>query len=64
MEAVRSLIAEPYDVAAIRRDFPILSRRVYGEPLVYLDNGASAQKPLIPQFVCRTPSNNGTLRAE
>ncbi|MEO0979765.1 MAG: cysteine desulfurase [Pseudomonadota bacterium] len=30
---------------AIRRDFPILSREVYGKPLVYLDNGASAQKP-------------------
>ena len=36
---------KPYDVAAIRRDFPILSREVYGKPLVYLDNGASAQKP-------------------
>ena len=35
----------PYDVEAIRRDFPILSREVYGKPLVYLDNGASAQKP-------------------
>ncbi|ESR25095.1 cysteine desulfurase [Lutibaculum baratangense] len=35
----------PYDVQAIRRDFPILSRQVYGRPLVYLDNGASAQKP-------------------
>jgi cysteine desulfurase/selenocysteine lyase len=35
----------PYDVEAIRRDFPILSRQVYGKPLVYLDNGASAQKP-------------------
>jgi cysteine desulfurase/selenocysteine lyase len=32
------------DVAAIRRDFPILSREVYGKPLVYLDNAASAQK--------------------
>ena len=32
----------PYDVEAIRRDFPILSRTVYGKPLVYLDNGASA----------------------
>ena len=37
--------AAPYDVEAIRRDFPILSREVYGKPLVYLDNGASAQKP-------------------
>lgn len=34
-----------YDVEAIRRQFPILSRQVYGKPLVYLDNGASAQKP-------------------
>ncbi|MCE9650369.1 MAG: cysteine desulfurase [Parvibaculum sp.] len=37
--------AAPYDVKAIRADFPILSREVYGKPLVYLDNGASAQKP-------------------
>src|SRR5437773_140285 len=35
-----------YDVARIRADFPILSRQVYGKPLVYLDNAASAQKPL------------------
>ena len=34
-----------YDVEKIRSDFPILSREVYGKPLVYLDNGASAQKP-------------------
>ena len=34
-----------YDVDAIRADFPILSREVHGKPLVYLDNGASAQKP-------------------
>ena len=34
-----------YDVAHIRGDFPILSRTVNGKPLVYLDNGASAQKP-------------------
>ena len=38
-------VAGGYDVEAIRRDFPILSRTVYGKPLVYLDNGASAQKP-------------------
>ena len=37
--------ANGYDVETIRRDFPILSREVYGKPLVYLDNGASAQKP-------------------
>jgi cysteine desulfurase/selenocysteine lyase len=34
-----------YDVERIRSDFPILFREVYGKPLVYLDNGASAQKP-------------------
>ena len=39
--------ATDYDVEAIRRDFPILSREVYGKPLVYLDNGASAQKPQV-----------------
>lgn len=35
-----------YDVNKIREDFPILASQVYGKPLVYLDNGASAQKPL------------------
>jgi len=39
--------AKAYDVEAIRRDFPILSKTVYGKPLVYLDNGASAQKPQV-----------------
>jgi cysteine desulfurase / selenocysteine lyase len=34
-----------YDVARIRADFPALSLQVYGKPLVYLDNAASAQKP-------------------
>src|SRR5712672_1576394 len=34
-----------YDVARIREDFPILAMPVYGKPLVYLDNAASAQKP-------------------
>ena len=34
-----------YDIEAIRADFPILSREVHDKPLVYLDNGASAQKP-------------------
>jgi cysteine desulfurase/selenocysteine lyase len=36
-----------YDVEEIRADFPILSRQVNGKPLVYLDNGASAQKPKV-----------------
>src|SRR3984885_1755232 len=34
-----------YDVSRIRKDFPILATEVYGKPLVYLDNAASAQKP-------------------
>jgi len=34
-----------YDLEAIRADFPILSRQIHGKPLVYLDNGASSQKP-------------------
>ncbi|MDN5568847.1 MAG: cysteine desulfurase [Paracoccus sp. (in: a-proteobacteria)] len=36
-----------FDVNAVRADFPILSTKVNGKPLVYLDNGASAQKPQI-----------------
>ena len=36
-----------YDVHKVRGDFPILSRQVNGKPLVYLDNGASAQKPQV-----------------
>ena len=40
------LTGAPYDVERIRADFPILFREVNDRPLVYLDNGASAQKPL------------------
>lgn len=35
-----------YDISKVRADFPILSRTVYGKPLVYLDNAATTQKPL------------------
>ena len=35
-----------YDINKIRADFLILSREVYGKPLVYLDNAATTQKPL------------------
>ena len=35
-----------FDVEKIREEFPILSRKVYGKPLTYLDSGATAQKPL------------------
>jgi cysteine desulfurase / selenocysteine lyase len=40
-----------FDVHKIREDFPILQERVYGNPLVYLDNGATTQKPL-PVIEC------------
>lgn len=40
----QSMVAD-FDVEAVRRDFPILQRTVHGKPLVYLDTGASAQKP-------------------
>ena len=36
-----------FDIDAVRKDFPILSREVNGKPLVYLDSGASAQKPQV-----------------
>jgi cysteine desulfurase/selenocysteine lyase len=39
------VVGRPLDVAAIRKDFPILERTVYGYPLVYLDNAATTQKP-------------------
>lgn len=35
-----------YDISSIRQDFPILSRKVYNKPLIYLDNAATTQKPL------------------
>ncbi|MDD9854777.1 MAG: cysteine desulfurase [Gammaproteobacteria bacterium] len=37
--------SSPFDVDAVRAQFPLLSRRVHAQPLVYLDNGATAQKP-------------------
>jgi cysteine desulfurase/selenocysteine lyase len=38
---------QSFDVETIRRDFPILKERVHGKPLVYLDNGATSQKPQV-----------------
>ena len=35
-----------YDVQAVRADFPVLERRIHGQPLVFLDSAASSQKPL------------------
>ena len=39
--------SESYDVEAVRADFPILTRRVHGKPLVYFDNAATTQKPSV-----------------
>jgi cysteine desulfurase/selenocysteine lyase len=40
-----------FDVHSIRKDFPVLQRKVYNKPLIYLDNGATTQKPL-PVITC------------
>lgn len=40
-------VSDMYDINKVRVDFPILSRKVYGKPLVYLDNAATTQKPLM-----------------
>jgi cysteine desulfurase/selenocysteine lyase len=45
VHATRTAGTRTFDVAAIRREFPILSRQVHGRPLVYLDNAATSQKP-------------------
>lgn len=45
MSEIDDAVADTYDVAAVRREFPILAREIYGKPLIYLDNAASAQKP-------------------
>ncbi len=41
----KAAVEQPYDVEAVRADFPILHHPVYGKPLVFLDSAASAQKP-------------------
>lgn len=47
-------MSAPFDVTAIRSQFPILSQVRNGKPLVYLDNGATTQKPLcVIDAVCR-----------
>ncbi len=45
MPSVRAAPFAPFDVEAIRRDFPVLARTVHGKPLAYLDNAASSQRP-------------------
>ena len=52
----------PYDVEKIRRDFPILQRKIHGKPLVYLDNAATTQKPqsvidALVNYYCEDNSN-------
>ena len=44
-EVVGTAAGIPFDAARLRGDFPILRERVRGKPLVYLDNGATTQKP-------------------
>ena len=39
--------SQSFDVERVRQDFPILKERVHGKPLVYLDNGATSQKPQV-----------------
>ncbi len=57
--------SDTFDPTHVRADFPILARKVYGKPLVYLDNAASAQKPeavlaamnrLYHEFLCKCAS--------
>ncbi|TML34006.1 MAG: aminotransferase class V-fold PLP-dependent enzyme, partial [Actinobacteria bacterium] len=45
MEAAATTTVAPLDVARIAAEFPILSRRIQGKPLTYLDSAATAQKP-------------------
>jgi cysteine desulfurase/selenocysteine lyase len=46
MKNLKLSVDTTFDVEALRREFPILSRTVHGRPLAYLDNGASSQRPL------------------
>ena len=46
VNSVSKLKINIYDINKVREDFPILSRQIYGKPLVYFDNGATTQKPL------------------
>jgi len=36
-----------FDITKIRNDFPVLSQKIYGKPLIYFDNGATTQKPRV-----------------
>ena len=41
-----------YDITKVRESFPILSRTVYGKPLIYLDNGATTQNRSVCWMLC------------
>lgn len=45
LSVAKTVARQSFDVESVRKDFPILSQTVHGKPLVYLDNGASSQKP-------------------
>src|SRR5258708_8511166 len=65
MSAIATAEKTMYDVARLRRDFPILARSVHGRPLVYLDNAATTQKPraVIDRLVrCYTQENSNVHR--
>src|SRR5262249_22645611 len=53
MNVGQRIRSDGYDATALRREFPILARQVHGKPLVYLDNAASAQKPVAVLDVMR-----------
>ncbi|KPQ29262.1 MAG: cysteine desulfurase / selenocysteine lyase [Marinobacter excellens HL-55] len=62
LSVANNTVTKAFDVEAIRRDFPILSQEINGKPLVYLDNGASAQKPQVvldamDSYYCEMHSN-------
>lgn len=61
-DAKPAYAARPFDVDAVRRDFPILQQRVHGKPIAWLDNAATTQKPqavidAISTFYARDNSN-------
>jgi len=61
-ETKSSYASRPFDVDAVRRDFPILQQRIHGKPLAWLDNAATTQKPqavidAITNFYTRDNSN-------
>ena len=63
-QSIRRLVDRPaFDVHAIRRDFPILSTTAHGKPLVFLDNGATTQKPrqVIDRIVRYYESENANI---